>query len=206
MSRVRLKQLRAAVLTAALLISAPAFAAKGDVEAGRAKAAEVCSACHGEKGWSEAEGVPNLAGNVDLFLQWQLVYFRNGRRPSEIMGPVSQTLDDADIRNLGAYYASLTPIDSPASADPKPALTDAGKALVEQRRCANCHGDGFLGLRAAARIANQREDYLVKALADYRTARRPSAGVGAMNEAASSLSDDDMAAVAHYLSRFTASP
>ena len=63
---------------------------------------------------------------------------------------------------------------------------------------------GRLGARAAARVANQREDYLIKALADYRAAKRPSQGVGAMIEAASSLSDDDIAAAAHYLSRLPA--
>jgi cytochrome c553 len=199
-------KLRAAASAAALLLASPAFAAKGDVEAGRAKATEVCSPCHGANGWSETEGVPNLAGNADLFLQWQLVYFRNGRRPSEIMGGIAANLADADIRNLGAYFASLPPVKSPATPDLKPDLTAAGKSLAETHRCANCHGDAFLGLRAAARLANQREDYLVKALADYGAAKRPSAGVGAMNEAAASLSDDDIAAIAHYLSRLPAAP
>jgi cytochrome c553 len=199
-------KLWAAAVAAAFLFPSSAWAGKGDVEAGRAKASEACAPCHGANGWSETEGVPNLAGNADLFLQWQLVYFRNGRRPSEIMGGIAANLTDADINNLGAYFASLPPVASPATPDPKPALTEAGKVLVEQHRCANCHGDAFLGMRAAARLANQREDYLIKALADYRVAKRPSAGVGAMIEAAASLSDDEIAAIAHYLSRLPAAP
>ena len=197
-------KLRAAALAAAFLLPTGAYAAKGDVEAGRAKAAELCAPCHGAAGQSQTEGVPHLAGNIDLFLQWQLVYFRSGRRQNEAMSAVAADLTDADVGNLGAYYASLAPVAPPTSADDKPALTAAGKTLVEAAHCANCHGDGFLGARAAARVANQREDYLVKALADYRAAKRPSQGVGAMIEAASSLSDDDIAAAAHYLSRLPA--
>jgi len=205
-NRVSFNKLRAAASVAAFLIASPAFAAKGDIEAGHAKAAEVCAACHGENGWSKMEGVPNLAGNADLFLQWQLVYFRNQRRQSEIMQPIAANLTDADIRNLGAYFASLPPVASPTGPDPKPELTAAGKTAVATHRCASCHGDTFLGLRAAARLANQREDYLVKALADYRANKRPSTGVGAMNDAAASLGDDEIAALAHYLSRLPATP
>lgn len=195
----------AAALTAAFLFS-PAAHAKGNIEAGHAKAKEVCAACHGENGWSDMEGVPNLAGNADLFLQWQLVYFRNGRRVSEIMGPIANTLTDSDINNVGAYFASLPPVNAPATADAKPELTAAGKAAVAEHRCASCHGDNFLGLRAAARLANQREDYLVKALAGYRDHSRPSQGVGAMNDAAASLSDDEIAALSHFLARLPATP
>ena len=60
------------------------------------------------------------------------------------------------------------------------------------------HGD-FRGKQAAASIANQREEYIAKSLADYRSAARPSVGVAAMTEAAAGLSDDDIAALAHYL-------
>ena len=62
-----------------------------------------------------------------------------------------------------------------------------GKVVAAQHRCASCHKDNFRGERAAAAIANQREDYLVKALTDYRSAARPSVGVAAMNEAAAGL-------------------
>ena len=65
--------------------------------------------------------------------------------------------------------------------------------------CAACHTDNFAGKQAAARLTRQREDYLVKALADYRSGARPSTGVAAMNEAAAGLSDPEIAALAHYL-------
>ena len=87
----------------------------------------------------------------------------------------------------------------PVTQDADPALHAAGAALAAAHHCAACHEDSYLGKQAAARLADQREDYLVHALADYRSGARPSTGVAAMTEAAAGLSDDDIAALAHYL-------
>src|SRR5271163_1664419 len=89
----------------ALVSALPAGAA--DLEAAKKKA-ELCAGCHGENGISQMEGVPSLAGQPDQFIQWQLVFFRAGSRKSEQMQPIVEQLDNNDIRNLGAYFASLT--------------------------------------------------------------------------------------------------
>ena len=104
------------------------------------------------------------------------------------------------FRNLGAYFSSL-PYNATPSADAaqNPELTAKGKSVATRNHCATCHMENYRGSGAAAAIADQREDYLAKALKDYRSAARPSTGVAAMNEAASALSDDDIVAVAHYL-------
>lgn len=197
--------MRGAALTAALILPGLAHAAAGDVAAGHQKS-ELCAPCHGDSGLSTMPGTPNLAGNADLFLQWQLVFFRNGRRHSEVINPVASELSDEDIRNLGAYYASLAPNAETPSADPAANLSASGEAAVREHRCANCHTDDFGGKRAAARLARQREEYLAKALTDYRSGARPSTGVAAMTEAAATLSDDDILAIAHYLAYFPATP
>ena len=122
-------------------------------------------------------GIPSLAGQQDQFLQWQLVFFRSGRRPNPAMAPIVADLSDVDIRNLGAYFASLPYVrTTPETANAE--LAAKGKTVASQHRCASCHKDNFRGERAAAAIANQREDYLVKALTDYRSAARPSVGRG----------------------------
>jgi cytochrome c553 len=108
-------------------------------------------------------------------------------------------LTDEDVRNLGAYYASLPRSAEPAQITADAALKAKGEAVAGQHHCAACHMDDFRGKQAAASIANQREGYLAKALADYRSQARPSVGVAAMTEAASGLSDDEIAALAHYL-------
>lgn len=186
----------------AVLVAFPveiAGAASGDSAAGRQKA-ERCVACHGEKGISAMASVPSLAGQTDQFIQWQLVFFRSGRRSSPLMSPMVADLTDEDIRDLGAYFASLSRPSEATKAEANAELEAKGRAIAQQHHCAACHMDDFRGKQAAASVASQREDYLVKALSDYRSGARPSVGVAAMTEAASGLSDDDIAALAHYLS------
>ena len=90
----------------AIALASPTHAA--DIEAGKAKA-EICAACHGENAISTTENIPSLAGQPDLYTQWQLIFFRAGTRKNEQMQPIVQDISNEDIRNLGAYFASLTP-------------------------------------------------------------------------------------------------
>ena len=168
-----------------------------DAAAGKAKATEVCGACHGENGISQTENVPSLAGQLDQYIQWQLVYFRAGSRKNEQMQPVVEPLNNEDIRNLGAYFASLAPPKAPA--DDNPDLSEKGKQAAVGRRCASCHTDSFAGTKAVARIAGQREEYLVKALHDYKSGVRSGGGQAAMADVAYPLSEEEITALAHYL-------
>ncbi len=185
------------VSVAVSLLTVTAHAA-GDIAAGRERA-QACAACHGANGVSAMPGVPSLAGQTDQFIQWQLVFFRSERRQNPAMRGFAAQLNDADIRNLGAYYASLPWSTQTAAKADDAELRTKGQALAAQYHCANCHMDNFRGKAAAASLADQREDYLVHALADYRSSSRPSTGVAAMTEAASGLSDADIAALAHFL-------
>jgi cytochrome c553 len=184
----------AASAIAVLLAILPAHAA--DVAPGKEKA-ETCSGCHGENGISQMENIPSLAGQQDQFIQWQLVYFRAGSRKNEQMQPIVEQLNNEDIRNLGAYFASLTPPKPPA--DDNPDLSAKGKQAAAGRRCASCHTDNFAGTKAVARIAGQREDYLLKALRDYKSGQRVGGGQAAMADVAYPLSDEEIEALAHYL-------
>lgn len=183
---------------AAMLSAASAHAA--DIAAGKAKATEICAACHGENGISVTENTPSLAGQPDQFIQWQLVFFKGGARKSDIMNPVAEVLSNEEIRNLGAYYASLTPPQG-AKPDDNPDLSKKGEMAAKGRRCASCHTDSFAGTKAVARIAGQREEYLVKALHDYKSGIRSGGGGAAMADVAYPLSEEEITALAHYLSR-----
>jgi cytochrome c553 len=173
------------------------IAQAADIAAGKAKASEICAGCHGENGISQMENIPSLAGQLDQYIQWQLVYFRSGSRKNEQMQPVVEQLTNDDIRNLGAYFASLTP---PAGAkDDDPDLSAKGKQAATGRRCASCHTDSFAGTKAVARIAGQREEYLLKALHDYKAGQRVGGGQAAMADVAYPLSEEEITALAHYL-------
>src|SRR5436190_1930496 len=96
-------------LVAGLTLASACIAAHAaDVAAGKEKA-ELCVGCHGENGISQTENLPSLAGQPDQFIQWQLVYFRAGTRKNEQMQPVIEQINNEDIRNLGAYFASVAP-------------------------------------------------------------------------------------------------
>jgi len=183
----------ALALVGLLIGTGPASAA--DVSAGKATA-ETCAGCHGADGISQMPLTPSLAGQSDEFVQWQLVYFRSGTRKSEVMGPIADALTNEEIRNLGAYYASLPPPKPQPAAD---ALAQAGEKLARRHRCASCHADDYAGFRAAARLAGQREDVLLKALHDFKSGTRVGSGVASMSDVVYELNDADMQALAHYM-------
>jgi len=159
----------------------------------------MCVACHGENGISQMENTPSLAGQPDQFIQWQLVFFRGGARKSDVMTPMAEQLTNDDVRNLGAYFASLTP--PKGVPDDNPDLSKKGEMAAKGRRCASCHTDSYAGTKAVARIAGQREDYLIKALHDYKSGVRSGGGGAAMADVAYPLSEEEITALAHYLSR-----
>ena len=160
--------------------------------------AEVCAGCHGDNGISQTENIPSLAGQPDQFTQWQLVFFRGGARKNELMQPIAEQITNEDVRVLGAYFASLTP-PKDAKPDDNPDLSKKGAEAAVGRRCASCHGDGFAGTKAVARLAGQREEYLVKALHDYKSGARSGGAGAAMTDVAYPLSDEEITALAHYL-------
>ena len=142
------------------------------------------------------ELTPSLAGQPDEFVQWQLVYFRSGVRKSDLMGPIAQALSNQDIRDLGAYYASLPPPQPAIAAD---ALAQKGGQIALQHRCRSCHGEDYNGFRAAARLSGQREDVMVKALHDFKSGKRVGSGVASMADVTFELNDADMEALSRYM-------
>jgi cytochrome c553 len=183
-----------------LAVIGGSLARAADLAAGKAKA-ELCTGCHGESGISQAENIPSLAGQPDQFIQWQLVFFRSGSRKSEQMQPIVEQINNDDIRNLSAYFASLAPPKA-AQPDDNPDLSQKGAQAAAGRRCASCHTDTFAGTKAVARIAGQREEYLLKALHEYKSGVRSGGGMAAMADVAYPLSEEEITALAHYLAHF----
>src|SRR5262249_53605520 len=185
-----------AISAVALVAFASISAHAADVTAGKAKA-EICAGCHGDNGISQTENIPSIAGQPDQFIQWQLVFFRAGSRKNEQMQSIVEEITNEDIRNLGAYFSALTPPKS--TTDDKPDLSKKGAEAAVGRRCASCHTDSYAGTKAVARLAGQREEYLVQALHDYKSGVRSGGAGAAMTDVAYPLSDEEITALAHYL-------
>jgi cytochrome c553 len=185
-----------------------ATATEGMPAAGKAKAeAAGCFSCHGTDGIATPIGlaadnhIPNLAGQPDLFVQFQLVYFRSGARKSPIMNGVAKPLSDEDIRNLGAYFASLPPAKPPLPPDPAPQETELGAKVAQAIHCTTCHGHYLEGVDNNPRLSGQREDYLAEALRDFKSGARNASGPAGMADVVYPLGATEMTALAHYLSR-----
>jgi len=94
------------VATAIVALCAAAGVAAADLAAGKAKATEVCAACHGADGNSAAADFPKIGGQYADYLAKALRDYKSGRRKNAIMAGFAQALSKQDVLNLAAYYAS----------------------------------------------------------------------------------------------------
>jgi cytochrome c553 len=91
----------------------------GSVENGRRLATEgdaaeelpACLSCHGPSGSRE---YPRLAGQSARYLSAQLLAWRGGKEGASpthaIMAPIARRLNDAQIADVSAFFASLSPV------------------------------------------------------------------------------------------------
>lgn len=95
-----------ALLSSAVTFGSVSGALAADIEAGGELAVQ-CAACHGAGGISTDDKFPNLAGQKEAYLQLQLEAFKNEKRKNALMNAIAAHLDDKDIKNLAAHFASL---------------------------------------------------------------------------------------------------
>ncbi len=179
----------------------------GDAELGKAKSA-ICVACHGADGNSVTPIWPKLAGQHELYTARQLSLFKKGTRKATVMGGMVAGLNDEDMANLGAYFA--TQKTTIGSADES--LIAIGKALyqggISDRKipaCMACHGMAGNGnpLSGYPVVAGQHAAYTEQRLKDFRAGAIAGADDDAngkiMAEVANKLTDEEIKAVASYM-------
>jgi cytochrome c553 len=123
---------RSVVCIAALIAAATSAAAQSKPPPRAPAIAQTCVACHGIRGVSTTKDTPSLAGQPDIFTQYQLVFMRDGQRPAGVMAAIVKTLTDQNIRDLGAYYEALPP--PPPFAKAEPVDADKVNAVMGPRR------------------------------------------------------------------------
>jgi len=105
---IRFDSLRARAALATALIAFAASVQAADIEKGRAKADQVCAACHGKDGNTPVDpSYPRLAGQAADYLYNALLAYRNETRKNAIMNGMAKPLTDEEMRDLAAYYESL---------------------------------------------------------------------------------------------------
>ena len=186
------------------IAQAASTALVGDAAAGQAKTA-VCGACHGPDGNSMAPNFPKLAGQGDRYLLKQLHEIKDGKRQVLEMTGQLNNLNDQDLADIAAYYASQK--SSVGAADP--ALVARGEELFRggdlQKglpACTGCHAPDGQGNAPAGfpHVGGQHASYIEKQLTAFREGDRTNDGdTMVMRAIAAKLSNKDIKALASYI-------
>ena len=159
----------------------------------------MCAACHGPDGNSVNPQVPSIAGQPKLFIENQLILFREELRKSEQMLPAVKGLKDPEIIKLAEHFSKL-PAKGMESGAADPKLMKLGVERAKALRCGVCHLADFSGQNQIPRLAGQREAYLEAEMRAYRDNKR-TGGDTIMAAALYGVSDADIKALAHFLAR-----
>lgn len=184
-------------ILAAALIMLPVLPAGADsLEARLAQ----CLSCHGENGQSTTPGVPSLGGQPVYFVTIQLFMFREKLRVVEPKIAMMQGTSNDELRKMAEFVAKLPP-PQPAGGSPDSERLERARALIEQHRCNFCHNRDYSGDQNVPRLAGQREDYLVRALREYKNNERRGYDAS-MADVLNAISDEQILDLAYFLARY----
>ncbi|MBU1214761.1 MAG: c-type cytochrome [Gammaproteobacteria bacterium] len=166
-----------------------------------------CEACHGQKGVGKNE-FPRLAALEATYFVKQLQDFRTGTRSNPMMQPVAKSMSEADMSKYAAYFSKLPqPAAQPSSEGA--ALLAAGESLAKNGdwpngipACFQCHGAKGQGISPDfPQIAGQPARYITVQIANWKSGARSNDSVGLMKSVADKMTDEQIKAVAAYLSQ-----
>jgi cytochrome c553 len=174
--------------------TAPAAPHPADPEHGKA-VTYTCLGCHGIDSYKNAYptySVPELRGQNADYLVAALHGYRDGDRAHITMHSQTESLSEQDMTDAAAFLAG-----KPLVATGKPEGTVPQAAQL----CVSCHGqDGVAVAPMYPSLAGQHEDYLVRALDEYKHGGRKNP---IMKGFAANLSEQDIQVIAGYFSRLT---
>lgn len=161
---------------------------------------KLCESCHGPNGNSVTPGLPSIAEQPRTFLENQLVYFREELRHAPVMQGIAKGMKDEDINALAKHF-SAQKATSVEKTPAEPAKMMRGAELALKLHCGQCHKSRFEGQGQIARLAGQREDYLLEAMKGYKAGTRSAADT-TMTEVLGPASEADLAVLAHFFARY----
>jgi Cytochrome c553 len=176
----------------------------GDPVAGKEKS-QLCQGCHGEEGISIEGLIPKLAGQYGKYISKELRNYQAGTRSHQIMNAMAATISDDDLADIAAYFASRNKMKGVGSNN------ELGKNLFlhgdisrTMVACINCHGVNGKGLTPNTSmfpvIGGQQKDYIRRQLVNFRKGDRTNSPNGIMNRITQKLTDDELEALADYVS------
>lgn len=199
----------------------------GDAKAGQTKAG-ACAACHGLDGNSADPQFPKLAGQHERFIWRQLQLFKTGERVNPIMQGMAAPLTQQDMRDLGAYFATLKAKAGVADDTPVPSgplagskfyevgqkiflAGKAGKSGSDVPACLACHGPAGRGNPGPSypSLGGQHSAYTAARLQFFRDGGvwgKETRANTVMSEVARNLSDEEIQGLSTYLAGLHPTP
>jgi cytochrome c553 len=206
---MRKKIIFTSVLAGMFLIAGNVDAAGGNPKAGKVKS-ELCQGCHGPNGISvDPTTFPHLAGQFSGYIEKQITDFQKGKRNNDTMSPMAATIvSKEDLKDIAAYFSSQKQMKGKPE---KSKLVQKGKDIFMNGNprsgvygCKNCHGEAGKGKSPNNSlfpvIGGQTKDYLIKQLKDFKAGKRVNDPAGMMGDIAKKLSDEEIKAVAEFVS------
>jgi len=184
-----------AVLVSLAAMLAPVTAPAQTIE----EKAQLCAACHGENGVPQQTSMPVIWGQQQGYLYLQLRDFKSGARKNDVMSPIAQTLERADMLALALYFSQKKWPDLQQPRTPKDVAARALQA-INAIVCTSCHQGNFQGDSSQPRLAGQRREYLQQSMLDFRNHSR--GNNPGMSDLMLAISEADIADCAAYLAGF----
>ncbi|WP_100640871.1 c-type cytochrome [Marinobacter salexigens] len=184
--------------------------AEADAERGAATAA-ICMACHQADGSgmniAGGESWPRLAGLDAAYISRQLHDYKSGARSNASMMPFVNMLNEQQIQDVAAYYASLPATQGKGSEGADEATLKRGQQLAERGdwsdyivSCKSCHGPDNQGAGDVfPGISGQHAGYIKAQLQAWKAGARKNDTQDLMGSIARRMSEDDIHAVAVWL-------
>lgn len=179
--------------------------AQGDAEAGASKIT-VCLACHGDDGnMRQLPDVPMIGGQNEKYLLKQMLDIKSGVRAAPLMTGMLNALNEQDLADVAAYYASQEAPQGATEPDKVAlgqALYRAGNAELGVAACSACHAPDGQGLASAGYplLSGQDASYTEMQLRAFRDGTRMNDDALVMRRVSARLNDAEIAALASYVS------
>lgn len=168
----------------------------------------VCIACHNVDGNSTTPIWPKISGQPIKYFVEQMREFQKGqegKRFDPSMFGMVQNLTEEDFTEMAEYYAAQTTTigevpEQWVSLGEK--IYRGGIASSGVAACSACHSPHGLGNDPAGfpRLSGQHPDYVMAQLKKFQSGERTNDPNGMMQDIAKRLTEEQIEAIAHYVS------
>jgi len=157
----------------------------------------LCVGCHGTTGTGIDPSIPMIAGQSPIFITYALKAFAAGVWPSPVMGPIAQTLTEAQVREAAEFFGRQQTFRQKQAVDTEKAKLGE---RIHAALCEKCHINGGRDYdEYEAVLVGQWMHHLRKLLGQYQRGER--AAEPMMLKKLSKLSSAQLEALVHYYGR-----